>query len=407
MPEAECNQLGGSVSPQEMLEVYMFVTVLCIIYTTVSSSKVPLRMSIGGHQELGTQVSAQPRLMSATEMARTLWSSPDNPERWLYKTDVHALIRVNFANDGEVCYYVDETIDAMSAPTITLQECEPCSPRWRFSYMPIRNRGEVIRLMLEESEVPYELEVIGYAAWTGGSKEATPEGKLPVLRNFDGEGNDLGQEQAITRFLASELGYAGTTVTERGKIDQLYSFWFSTMRNNGVSHDGDHYSVAALKELVESGVPVPKRGSRERPAYSETYRASILEHFTRAQRSLMSLDYFETVLERSNSGYLATKEGPSYVDFALFYILFELAEADNVPSWASVLGLPRCKDFLDRMENRPIINRYFRSPRRMPRYARDESGKSTYRFIPGKWSKPSGLARGEMEQPAGTDLRGH
>ena len=380
------------------------LSVVCAVASSASSTK--LRMSIGGHQELGSQ-SSQPKLMSATEMARQLWSSPNNPDRWLYKTDVHALIQVNCHNKGEICYVIDESIDAMSAPSISLQECEPLPPRWRFSYMPIRNRGEVIRLMLEESEVPYELEVLGYSAWSrGGNKEKTPDGKLPVLRNFDGKGNDLGQEQAITRYLANELGYAGTTVTEKGKVDQLYSFWFSTFRNNGVSHDGDHYSVAALKELVESSEPVAKRGSKDRPMYRETYRASVIDTYSRAQRSLMALDYFEAILEKSKSGFLATQKGPSYVDYALFYCLFELAEEDNAGSvWASSLGLPRCRAFLERMEKRPNINRYFKSPRRMPRYAREADGKSTYVFVPGKWS-PVRTHVDKEPKLAGADLRG-
>ena len=125
--------------------------------------------------------------------------------------------------------------------------------------MPCRNRGEIIRLMLEEARSSYELEVVGFRAWARDVKATTPDGKLPCLRNYDGRGTDLCQEQAITRFLADKLGLAGSDAAERAAVDAMYCFWFSTLRNNGVSHDGEHYSVAALKEADEglSATSVP------------------------------------------------------------------------------------------------------------------------------------------------------
>ena len=75
-------------------------------------------------------------------------------------------------------------------------------------------------------------------------------------------------------------------------------------------HDGDHYSVAALKELVESSEPVAKRGSKDRPMYRETYRASVIDTYSRAQRSLMALDYFEAILERARADFLPPRKVP-------------------------------------------------------------------------------------------------
>ena len=77
---------------------------------------------------------------------------------------------------------------------------------------------------------------------------------------------------------------------------------------------------------------------------------------------------------------------PSYVDFALFYILFELAEDDNLPHFDQDFGLPNLRSFLQRIEDRPQIKEYLQSPRRMPRYARKEDGTSLYTYIEGKYS---------------------
>lgn len=335
---------------------------------------------VGSHAELPI-TTLSPMVMDPATVANSLWHSENNPHRWLYKTDVYAIVPINVVSDNDLCYVIDEASDAFSAPTISLVDCNPKEARYRLAYLPIRNRGEVIRLCLEESGVPYELEIIGYEAWEV-VKSGTQQGKLPILRNYDGKGTDLFQEQAITRYLAAELGFAGSNKVERAKVDMLYSLWFATMRNNGLSHDGEHYSVASLKHAAENGkLKDVKKGSPARPKYGDVFRVNSLG---KAERSLMILDYFEEVLKSSKSGFLVGNL--TYVDFALFYCLFELAEEDNCPQWAEYYRLPNLKRFLERMESRPRIQSYLKSPRRMPRYARSSDGSSTYNFIPGKWS---------------------
>ena len=366
------------------MEVPKFVLCCVWLCTTVSLNidrGVKQSLGVGSHVELPI-TSITPKKMSEEEMARSLWHSESNPNRWLYKTDVYGIVSVNTESDGNLCYVIDEASDAFSAPTISLVDCNPKDARYRFAYMPIRNRGEVIRLMLEEWGGPYELEIIGYRSWEIVKRE-TKQGKLPILRNFDGKGNDLGQEQAITRFLAEELGFAGKTKTDRAMVDSLYSLWFSTMRNNGVSHDGEHFSVASLKIAYQhSELKGLAKGTPSRPKYRDVFRVNNL---TRAQRSLMILDFFEELLSVSRSGFVVGND-LTYIDFALFYILFELAEEDNVPQWSAHFGLPNLGLYLQRMEQRPRIQNYFKSPRRMPRYARDSGGSSTYNYIEGKWS---------------------
>ena len=164
-----------------------------------------------------------------------------------------------------------------------------------------------------------------------GRQGTTPDGKLPCLRNYDGRGTDLCQEQApLLRFLADKLGLAGSDAAERAAVDAMYCFWFSTLRNNGVSHDGEHYSVAALKEADE-GLTAAKV-----PPYEDVFR---LDPLSRAERSLVALKRFEEVLGASKSGYLGGR--PNYLPGPWIVLhhshAHELAEDDNVPDFAEQL----------------------------------------------------------------------
>ena len=290
-----------------------------------------------------------PVRMEPEEVQRAIWSKVE-----LFSTDLHAVMR---NGDG--------------------------APRFRLAYMPCRNRGEIPRLILEEARCPYELEVIGFQVWKQHMKPHVPYGKLPCLYDFDGLGNALGQEQAITRFLAQRVGLAGHGAAEQAKVDELYSFFFCTLRNNGLSHDGDHYSTAALKALAETrevgGSPRPA----ERLEYETIFRQNELP---RAERSLAALGVFEAQLRVSGTGFLVGRS-PTYADLALFHVLWELAEPDKVPDFAARFDLPELGAFLQRMEERPHLREYLRSPRRLPRYAREVgSGLSTYAYCEGRWS---------------------
>jgi glutathione S-transferase len=106
--------------------------------------------------------------------------------------------------------------------------------------MLYRDRGEILRLILEEARVPYEVEVVGFTNRREYVKALAPHGKLPVLRNFDGNGHDLGQAGAITRFLEEKCGLAPNLPSERAQVEALYCMWFAALRNNGVGHDGVH-----------------------------------------------------------------------------------------------------------------------------------------------------------------------
>lgn len=288
---------------------------------------------------------SSPTRMEPLELQRQLFSVGD-----LFQTDMHALIR---NGNGE--------------------------PRFRLAYLPCRNRCEIPRLILEEAGCCYDMEVIGFQTWKASVKPLAPYGKLPCLVNYDGLNHDLGQEQTITRFLAQRVGLAGRTVLEQAKVDELYSFLFATLRNNGLSHDGEHYSVAALKELASQ--PAEQSAQEERLRYDAMFRQNS---HTRAERGLAALRVFEEHLEASNTGYLVG--WCTYADLALLHVLWELAEPDNVPDFATRFDLPQLGAFLERMEERPQLRAYLRSSRRLPRYRRDASGASLYTYCGGRYS---------------------
>ena len=256
---------------------------------------------------------------------------------------------------------------------------ETTPPRFTLSYMPMRNRAEVSRMILESTGCPYHFDVVGFKKWTDEVKPASvPEwrgdfGKLPVLTSHeaahalpDGTPLRIGQETAITRFLARECGVAGDDAAEEARLDSLFAFYFCTLRNNGLTHEGEHYSAGALRE--EAARSASERLTRTTAAkYRATKRVNDLSV---AERSLSALGAFEELLERSDTGFLLSRTEPSYVDLALFVELLELSEDEHVPDFADVFHLPRLGAFLETTRARPRLDAYLRSPRRMPRYAR-------------------------------------
>lgn len=256
---------------------------------------------------------------------------------------------------------------------------ETTQPRFTLSYMPMRNRAEVSRMILESSGCPYHFDVVGFKKWTDEVKPAcVPEwrgdfGKLPVLTSHeakhalpDGTPLRIGQETAITRFLARECGVAGDDAAEEARLDSLFAFYFCTLRNNGLTHEGEHYSAGALR--IEAARDTSERLTRTTASkYRATKRVNDLSV---AERSLSALGAFEELLEMSDTGFLLSRTEPSYVDLALFVELLELSEDDHVPDFADVFHLPRLGALLETMRARPRIDAYLKSPRRMPRYAR-------------------------------------
>jgi hypothetical protein len=105
--------------------------------------------------------------------------------------------------------------------------------------------------------------------------------------------------------------------------------------HNGVTHEGEHYSVGALRD---SSGGDDKGGGMTRGKVP-TYRAMPrVNDFSAAEQSLAALGVFEEQLERSATPFFADAESPTYVDLALFCELFELAEPGNVPDFGTRRG---------------------------------------------------------------------
>ena len=119
------------------------------------------------------------------------------------------------------------------------------------SYMPMRNRAEVIRLMLAYADVPYAFEVVGYVRYEPEVKPTMNFGKTPALVDIDGQGTDLTHETAVTRYLADQLNLGGSDSLTRARVDELFSQYWHTVRNNGLTHAGELYSAADAELTAE------------------------------------------------------------------------------------------------------------------------------------------------------------
>ena len=111
--------------------------------------------------------------------------------------------------------------------------------------------------------------------------------------DFDGKGNDLSHEMTIVRYLADELGLAGEDAFERAKCDELFSQWWCTCRNFGLTHEGEQYSARELRCVTEDDVRCPR--------YQETHRVNDLSV---ARRSIQALRVFEEILRANGTGHL-------------------------------------------------------------------------------------------------------
>ena len=88
----------------------------------------------GSHHDANS--AAKPNNMHADQAAQQIWK-----DEYLFETDLHTIIRCGDNDDSTT------------------------KPRFHLAYMPMRNRGEILRLMLEESGCSYDLEIIGFRNW--------------------------------------------------------------------------------------------------------------------------------------------------------------------------------------------------------------------------------------------------
>lgn len=94
--------------------------------------------------------------------------------------------------------------------------------KYKLSYFQnIRGRAEVPRLMLEEKQASYEVNMIALENWSK-EKSKLEFGQLPILEEIsDNHHYKIPQSQAIIRFLAKRLGLNGKTEEENIRCEVL------------------------------------------------------------------------------------------------------------------------------------------------------------------------------------------
>lgn len=256
------------------------------------------------------------------------------------------------------------------ASTVIVQLQVEGKPRpMELQYFAIRGLAELPRLILEESKTPYIGIYYGRQDFTTHVKPTLPLGRVPVLRNFDGRDSGresiLAQSEAIVRHLARQTNLAGAhnDVVQIAHVDML----FETHQELFVSHKswGQSFDPRALKEANGKAL-----------SFGETSNGG---NYTRFQTSLAALTTFETQLERSSGPYLLG-QNITYVDLALWLTLVELEEEDNFPGALQALGLTRLVTLRKAVEERPAIQAYINSDRRMPRIVKVDGD---YKYIAG------------------------
>jgi len=273
-------------------------------------------------------------IISAEEMRVHLYDSKD-----LWSTTLHQTLLCNCV-EGE-----DDESD--------------CA--FHFQYMPMRNRIEIPRMLCEAANCKYALELIGFVPWAD-VKPTTPYGKTPTLKNYDKtKSKDLAHEKPIARYLAQKLNFFGRDEDERAKIDEVYEQHWSTIRNHGLTHQGDHFDIHQLLEITDEELSAT-------PRFQDMRRVNS---FSPAQRSLASLRVFNEIFAENQSQYLVG-DALSLCDIALFETVYELFREESADfDIAERFNLKYLERFLEHVEeSHARLSEYMKSKRRVPRYER-------------------------------------
>ena len=126
-------------------------------------------------------------------------------------------------------------------------------PTYKLYYFPGRGRAELIRWIFTQAGVKYEDKRITGDEWAA-FKPQTPYGSMPVL---DIDGKLLAGSGPIARYLAEELGLAGSNAVENCELASLYDVMddlFAKMAT--FFFEKDETKKAALKkDLDETQLP--------------------------------------------------------------------------------------------------------------------------------------------------------
>ena len=219
---------------------------------------------------------------------------------------------------------------------------------YQLYYWPsIQGRGEFVRLALEEAGQAYEDVARGPRGAKaimdilGDETLAHPAFAPPVL--VDGD-MVVAQTAEILRWLGKRHGLQPADEAGRRFVAQLQL----TIADMVFEAHNTHHPVD-LGAYYDDQKPEAQRNA-------ESFRKARIPKF---------LGYFERVLERTGSGWLAGP-GPTYADLSLFQLVeglsyaFPKAMARGEGGWPGVLALR------DAVAARPNIAAYLASDRRIP-----------------------------------------
>jgi glutathione S-transferase len=206
----------------------------------------------------------------------------------------------------------------------------------QLEYYPLQGLVEVSKLILEEAQVPYNLTVWSGDAFDEHRKKTTPFGSVPVLRLskelFPLTDGVLAQSGAIVRFLAAKFGLDAKSAEDRAAVDMVYEL------------------AADLKFYM----PSLHSQDKQTPAYQKLARL---------------LKCAEALLEKSG-GSIFHGMKVTYGDLAMFHILTHF-ETSKPNCLVDDFKVPKLSEFREKIAQRPNIEQYLVSGRRIPPTYRD------------------------------------
>uniref|UniRef100_A0A915D826 glutathione transferase n=1 Tax=Ditylenchus dipsaci TaxID=166011 RepID=A0A915D826_9BILA len=197
------------------------------------------------------------------------------------------------------------------------------SPKYKLHYFPVRNLGEVIRLIFHYVNQPFADVKISMEDWPS-YKSKTPHGKMPVLKV---ESHTLSESYAIARFLARRFGLAGKTDWEKARADEIADYHKDVVKD----FRPYIYTLAGLEHGDQDAL------------YTQVFLPASRHHFP----------IYQALIEESKTGFLAGGVGPTYVDFLVadYFWTIKGFSPDVFNQY------PILQKFLERIYNLPKLKR--------------------------------------------------
>jgi glutathione S-transferase len=209
----------------------------------------------------------------------------------------------------------------------------------------IQGRGEFVRLALEEASADYRdmARIKGDGVIeTLAAKVSTPSFAPPVLKDGDVV---VGQVAAILHYLGPRLKLVSADARLR-----LWTHQIQLTVTDIVAEAHNTHHPVDVDAYFDEQKPAARRAAK-------AFRESRLPAF---------LDWFETILDRNPAGrsWLVGR-ALSYADLSLFQLIEGLTYAFPEAMAGLEAAYPLIRDVHDRVADRPNIERYLKSARRL------------------------------------------